>query len=356
TRALPPAGACDHFRNHAGQPGFEMSPGGNDGDFDTRYCLREEFAEFPGGSGRLRAGSLRPGGRGRGDRPHEIPGLRGRGDQSVRRQQPADELGLRVHERPGFLGRAGRRRGRHRAAHRRPPVLASGFRPRERPGGRDVPHDPEFPRHHTGSLGVESGRLPRAVGDPGAVPHQGPSPARDFALVARRRLAGQRANVMSTDNAYARQGLFLIAARRLPCFSSETAPGARPPRDSASSSWVVALPASMRRCTWKRPSPGTRASKSSSSVVRTSSSLRRCFMKWPPANWRPRTSSTFFASYCSAWISSWATWSLSTWPAGQFGFLTAKAITTTSFPSTTWSSPSGRPQTSLVCRGFRNGP
>src|SRR5215468_6720399 len=60
TRALPPAGACDHFRNHAGQPGFEMSPGVNDGDFDTRYCLREEFAEFPGGSGRLRAGSLRP--------------------------------------------------------------------------------------------------------------------------------------------------------------------------------------------------------------------------------------------------------------------------------------------------------
>jgi hypothetical protein len=34
-RALPPAGACDHFRNHAGQPGFEMSPGVNDGDFDT---------------------------------------------------------------------------------------------------------------------------------------------------------------------------------------------------------------------------------------------------------------------------------------------------------------------------------
>src|ERR1700745_851251 len=47
----------------------------------------------------------------------------------------------------GLLGGAGRRRGRRRAAHRRAAVLASSFRPRQRPGGRDVPHDPEFPRH-----------------------------------------------------------------------------------------------------------------------------------------------------------------------------------------------------------------
>ena len=40
---VPPAGACDHCRNHAGQPCFEMSPGVNDGDFDTRYCLRLVF-------------------------------------------------------------------------------------------------------------------------------------------------------------------------------------------------------------------------------------------------------------------------------------------------------------------------
>src|SRR5262249_49883649 len=80
-----------------------------------------------------------------------------------------------------------------RAAHRRPPVLAPGFRPRERPGGRDVPHDPELPGHDAGCLGVECRRLPRPLGTPGAVPHQGPGPARDFDLVARRGLEGERA-------------------------------------------------------------------------------------------------------------------------------------------------------------------
>src|SRR6516225_7672409 len=149
--------------------------------------------KLPGGSGRLRAGSLRPGGRGGVDRPHEVNGVRGRGDQSVRRPQPAAELGLRAHERPGFLGRAGRRRGRHRAAHRRPPVLASGFRPRERPGGGDVPHDPELPHHDARRLGAKSRWLPRPLRAPGAVPHQGSGPTRDFPLDARRGLEGERA-------------------------------------------------------------------------------------------------------------------------------------------------------------------
>jgi uncharacterized membrane protein YkgB len=38
------------------------------------------------------------------DRPHEVHGIRGRSDSPVRRQQPADELGVRAHERPGLLG------------------------------------------------------------------------------------------------------------------------------------------------------------------------------------------------------------------------------------------------------------
>src|SRR5262249_32663833 len=86
------------------------------------HRAREEFAEFAGGGGRARGGALRPGGRGGVDRSHEVHGLRGRGNPPVRRQQPADELGLRADERPGLLGRAGRRRGR--PAHRPSPVLA----------------------------------------------------------------------------------------------------------------------------------------------------------------------------------------------------------------------------------------
>ena len=109
-----------------------------------------------------------------------------------------------------------------------------------------------------------------------------------------------------SENTYACQHRVMIAARGMPCFSSVTARNARLTHDSASSSWVVALPASMQPCVWKRPSLGARTSKSSSSVVRTSSSLRRCFMKWSPANSRPRTSSILFTSYCGALISSWA--------------------------------------------------
>ena len=55
-----------------------------------------------------------------------------------------------------------------------------------------------FLSHDAGRLGAESRRLPRPVGAPGAVPHQGPGPARDFALVARRGLEGGRAKGMRT--------------------------------------------------------------------------------------------------------------------------------------------------------------
>ena len=80
-------------------------------------------------------------------------------------------------------------------------IAARPFSPRasalgQRPGGRDVPHDPELPRHDAGRLGAESRRLPRPVGGPGAVPHQGPGPARDFALDAWRGLASERAKGM----------------------------------------------------------------------------------------------------------------------------------------------------------------
>jgi Protein of unknown function, DUF417 len=88
----------------------------------------------------------------------------------------------------GFSAVLGRRRGRHRAAHCRAAALASGFRPRQRLGGRDVPHDLELPRHDAGRLGAECRRLPRPLGVPGADPHQGSGPTRDFALDARRGL------------------------------------------------------------------------------------------------------------------------------------------------------------------------
>ena len=71
-----------------------------------------------------------------------------------------------------------------------------GFPPRERLGGGDVPHDPELPRHDAGRLGAESRWLPRPVGGPGAVPHQGSGPARDFALDAWRGLESERAKGM----------------------------------------------------------------------------------------------------------------------------------------------------------------
>ena len=47
---------------------------------------------------------------------------------------PLLSRGLRADERPGFLGRAGRRRGRHRAAHCRAAALAPGYRPRQQSG------------------------------------------------------------------------------------------------------------------------------------------------------------------------------------------------------------------------------
>ena len=119
-----------------------------------------------------------------------------RRDSPVCRQQPADELGVRAHERPGLLGPARRRRGRHSHSHRHPSVVGAGFRAGQRPGGGDVPHDPELPRHDAGRLGAESRWLPRPVGGPGAVPHQGSGPTRDFALDAWRGLASERAKGM----------------------------------------------------------------------------------------------------------------------------------------------------------------
>src|SRR5260370_23148385 len=74
------------------------------------------------------------------------------------------------------------------------PALAPGVRPRQRPGGRNVPDDLELPRNRAGRLGAECRRLPRPLGAPGAVPHQGPGPARDFAPVARRGLESEPAS------------------------------------------------------------------------------------------------------------------------------------------------------------------
>ena len=75
----------------------------------------------------------------------------------------------------------------------------SRIRPRQRLGRRDVSHDLEFPLHHTGCLGTEPRRLPRPLGKAGAVPHQGPGPARDFALVVRRSLTRERAKRIRPD-------------------------------------------------------------------------------------------------------------------------------------------------------------
>src|SRR5262249_30597771 len=89
-------------------------------------------------------------------------------------------------------------------AHRRAPALASGMRARERPGRWDVRDNPELPHHHAGRLGAECRRLPRPLGETGAVPDQGPRPARDRALVARRVLEGEHTG----------RGLSLVTTKR----------------------------------------------------------------------------------------------------------------------------------------------
>jgi uncharacterized membrane protein YkgB len=50
-----------------------------------------------------------------------------------------------------------------------------------------------------GVWAAEAGGFPALSGGPGTVPHQGPGPARDRALVARRSLEGQLAKGMRTD-------------------------------------------------------------------------------------------------------------------------------------------------------------
>src|SRR5262249_19760724 len=72
------------------------------GELGHTHHPREEFAEFAGGGGRPRAGPLRPGGRRGLGWTHEVHGIRGRRYSPVCRQQPADELGVRLMSVQGF--------------------------------------------------------------------------------------------------------------------------------------------------------------------------------------------------------------------------------------------------------------
>ena len=110
---------------------------------------------------------------------------------------PLMKLGLRAHERPGFLHHAWRDRSRRRDSHRGRARPRRGLPPSGCIGGRGCSSRLwSFLITTPGVWEPSLGGFPGSLGGPRTVPHQGCSLARHFALDVRRILEGERATEM----------------------------------------------------------------------------------------------------------------------------------------------------------------